>query len=109
MNGFFLNEEQWSRKHPEAYTSDHQRRIQAALLGFFEFEQYSRISALINKADIALGVEIDEELISLIRDREEQRGEYQTPLLWGRPPRFTQEGEIGGVAHRQPWYYAEGK
>lgn len=105
--GFLLNEEQWSRKHPEAYVSDEQRKIQAALLSLFEFEQYSRIYEIINSSDIALGVEIDEELISLIRNRAKDRGEEQTPLLWGRPPRFTQEGRIGGVAHRQPWFYAE--
>lgn len=102
---FLVNEEEWSRKHTDAYESDSKRRVQAALLSFFEQHQYERINQIINSNDLALGVEIDEELIMLIREQARDRKEEQTPLIWGRPPRFTNDGIPGGVGHRQPWFY----
>lgn len=102
---FLINEEEWSRKHQDAYESNSQRKVQAALLSFFEQHQYERINQIINSADLALGVEIDEELIMLIREQALERKEQQTPLIWGRPPRYTNDGIPGGVAHRQPWFY----
>lgn len=103
---FLLNEDQWSRLHPEAYLNEEQRIVQSSLLSFFELHQYQRINSIINGADLSLGVEIDEELISKVRDLESQNGDLQTPLIWGRSPRYTKEGIAGGVAHRQPWFYA---
>ncbi len=103
---FYLNEDDWSRKHSDSYGSDDDRRTQAALLSFFEYCQYQRINNLINASDLALGIEIDDELIQKVRGRAQEVGENQTPLLWGRPPRFTKEGQVGGVGHRQPWFYA---
>lgn len=102
---FLINEEEWSCKHPDAYESEPQRITQSGLLSFFEQHQYERINQIINSADLALGVEIDEELIMLIRERARNRGEEQSPLIWGRPPRYTNDGIPGGVGHRQPWYY----
>lgn len=103
---YFLNEDEWSSKHPEAYASDEHRIAEAALLAAFELFQYERINSIINSTEgIAVGVEIDEELITKTRGDQKEK---QVPLLWGRPPRYTQEGRIGGVAHRQPWFYEEG-
>ncbi|CAN5115463.1 hypothetical protein BH09PAT1_BH09PAT1_5850 [soil metagenome] len=103
---FVINEEEWSRKHPEAYATKEQRIAQAGLLGFFEYCQYQRINDIINNTNgISLGVEIDEELI--MRIRSESSDEKQVPLLWGRQTQFTKDGEIGGVGHRQPWFNAK--
>lgn len=102
---FLINEEEWSRKHPDAYDSDSERRVQAALLSFFEQHQYERINRIINSSDLALGIEIDEELIMLTRHQARERKEEQVPLIWGRPPRYTSDGIPGGVGHRQPWFY----
>lgn len=102
---FLINENEWSLKHPDAYESESQREAQSALLSFFELHQYERINDIINHSDIAFGVEIDEELISLIRERAKNKGEEQSPLVWGRPPRYTSDGRPGGVGHRQPWFY----
>lgn len=104
---FLKNEEQWSRLHEDSYKDERERKTLATLLSFFEFHQYERINELINESDIALGVEIDEELILTIRKNIPTLETEQTPLLWGRPPRFTKDGEPGGVAHRQPWFYAK--
>lgn len=104
---FLHNEDEWSRLHPESYTSEDERITLSTLLSFFEFHQYERIDELINQADLALGVEIDEELLMTIRSSSKFENLGRTPLLWGRPPRFTKDGEPGGVAHRQPWFYAK--
>jgi hypothetical protein len=102
---FLINENEWSQKHPDAYESEAQRVAQSSLLSFFEQHQYQRINEIINSADVAMGVEIDEELILLIRERSRSKGEIQSPLIWGRPPRYTNDGMPGGVGHRQPWFY----